>query len=610
MVYAVFSCSHFSNGYFHSYDVASTIQDLDFWIHTGDYVYEYGTYASYATDVQERRDEILPEWEQISLQDYRNRMATYHTDEGLQNLRRRAPLIACWDDHEIANNPFGLGTSETSGAENHQEVCTANATSPDTEKDTAGCDRDEGDIVTRFNVAAQSYLEWMPIRRFPGNMGVVDIGSITQVVSWGDMATIVAIDTRVSHRSEDPTVNSNTWGSFFPLATAYTDVSQYTNESSPVFAEIREVAEGVHATLDSDEYTMIGEDIQILKDNFEASKSSGQTWQIWATATAMGRAMKGNYYDLDKLIEDPTTAAAVKAQTDAIFAGETSTFFRALSAEALTSTPWNRDDFSGFANEQRLILEALKETTTNPIILAGDLHDGYGWTLYEDGAIDGTPCAVNLVCPGVTSPVSLYRMHKVRRHRHSYTHLFVAVAFQGWGPFVYPAFSSLSETVGGDDALYSLLEEADEAANPGLKYYNHQYKGFMAVRATKESHVAEFYVHTPETVTSSYEVARAASGTIVAEYACDTQLTTTAGMPGSLDRADECSAITFESERPAVWDLPFPQVADAADLAELSDCGFAECKFATEPAPTSGATVVSGVSALLLLVAVVSTLSL
>jgi alkaline phosphatase D len=44
MTYAVFSCSHFSNGYFHAYDVASTIEDLDFWVHVGDYVVSSGTY--------------------------------------------------------------------------------------------------------------------------------------------------------------------------------------------------------------------------------------------------------------------------------------------------------------------------------------------------------------------------------------------------------------------------------------------------------------------------------------------------------------------------------------------------------------------------------------
>jgi hypothetical protein len=75
------------------------------------------------------------------------------------------------------------------GAENHQAVCSANASSPDADKDSAGCDRDEGDIVARLNAAAQCYFEWMPIRHAPGTMGVIDVGTITQIISWGDMAT-------------------------------------------------------------------------------------------------------------------------------------------------------------------------------------------------------------------------------------------------------------------------------------------------------------------------------------------------------------------------------------------------------------------------------------
>ena len=35
LIYATFSCSHFGNGYFHAYDVASMIKDLDLWVHLG-----------------------------------------------------------------------------------------------------------------------------------------------------------------------------------------------------------------------------------------------------------------------------------------------------------------------------------------------------------------------------------------------------------------------------------------------------------------------------------------------------------------------------------------------------------------------------------------------
>eukprot|EP00977_Amphora_coffeiformis_P009290 scaffold2103_cov185-Amphora_coffeaeformis.AAC.35 len=573
MVYAVFSCAHFANGYFHAYDIASTIKDLDFWIHTGDYVYEYGLFSNYASNSPERKAQILPVWEQISLQDHRNRMATYHTDEGLQNLRRRAPLIACWDDHESTNNPYGKGTKENTGAENHQEVCVANSTSPDSEKAAAGCDRDEGDVVTRFNAAARSYFEWMPIRHQSGTMGVVDIGDITQVIGWGDMATIVTFDTRMSHRSEDPTIGGSTWGAFFPFATSNKDVTQYSNQSSQAYTDMLDVAADVASLLESEEYTMIGEDIDILRTNLQASKDAGQPWQIWSTATAMGRAVKGDYSTMHEFIEDADVAAEFKNITDTIFQADASTFFRALTAEKLTSTPWNRDDFSGFAHEQRQILATLKEVSNNPIILAGDLHDGYGWTLFENGATDGTPCAVNLVCPGVTSP--------------------------GWGPALFPPFSGLSDLVGGDDEIYSLLEQAEEDANPGLKYYNLQYKGFFAVKATKETHVAEYFVIDPETILTDYPEARTASGDIVANFKCDTQLTTTAGMPGSLDRVDQCSAIEFEATRPAVWDLPFPVVEPGENIVELSDCGYDECQFdikATD-APTSGASIASSLIA-------------
>jgi len=405
MVYAVFSCAHFANGYFHAYDIASTIKDLDFWIHTGDYVYEYGVYSTYASDSPERKAKILPKWEQISLQDYRNRMATYHTDEGLQNLRRRAPLIACWDDHEFTNNPFGQGTEESTGAKNHQAVCEANVTSPESDKDAAQCDRDEGDVMTRFNAAAQSYFEWIPIRHQPGSMGIIDVGDITQIISWGDMATIVTFDTRVTHRSEEPTLNSSTWGSFFPFATTNKDVSQYSNQSSSAYTEMLNVATEVAKILENEEYEMIGDNVDILRTNLQASKDAGQPWQIWSTATAMGRAVKGDYSRMHEFIDDDAVAASFKGISDAIFQADASTFFRALTAEALTSTPWNRDDYSGFAHEQRQILAVLKEVSNNPIILAGDLHDGYGWTLFENGAVNGTPCAVNLVCPSVTAPV-------------------------------------------------------------------------------------------------------------------------------------------------------------------------------------------------------------
>jgi alkaline phosphatase D len=86
-----------------------------------------------------------------------------------------------------------------------------NSTATNAQKTAARCDRDEGDVGVRFTNGAQAYMEWMPIRRGPGTMGVVNTTSITQVIEWGKLATIVGFDTRISYRSKDPTIRAGTF---------------------------------------------------------------------------------------------------------------------------------------------------------------------------------------------------------------------------------------------------------------------------------------------------------------------------------------------------------------------------------------------------------------
>jgi alkaline phosphatase D len=280
-----------------------------------------------------------------------------------------------------------------------------NETSPDADKDKEQCDRDEGDVVARFTAAAQAYLEWLPLRRQPGNMGVVGIGTITQVISWGSLATFVGFDTRISHRSAEPTLNSNTWEGFFPLAATYTNVAEYRNESSPAYAMMIEQAEVTRLLQENETFTLIGDNIEVLRQAFESSKERGQPWQIWVTGTALGRAIKGDYTSMSTLIDNAEVAAQVQNFTEMIHSDPASVFPRSLYALSSTMTPWNRDDYSGFAFEQRNILNMFADVTNNPVVLAGDLHDAYAWQLYEDGQTSGTPVAVNLVVQSVTSPV-------------------------------------------------------------------------------------------------------------------------------------------------------------------------------------------------------------
>lgn len=140
---AVFSCSNLPNGYFNAYGHAAARQDLDLWLHTGDYIYEYGVGSTRDGDWADgRKEQLLPGHEILAVADYRLRYASYRADPDLQRLHQMAPMVALWDDHESANDSW------EGGAQNHQ---------PDK----------EGDWNVRRAAAMQVYREWMPVSDEP-----------------------------------------------------------------------------------------------------------------------------------------------------------------------------------------------------------------------------------------------------------------------------------------------------------------------------------------------------------------------------------------------------------------------------------------------------------
>lgn len=157
--FAVVSCSSLAHGYFHVYSRVAERADLDAIVHLGDYIYEYATGSYGSVRAYEPPNEI------INLGDYRTRYAQYRRDEALQEAHRQHPMIAVWDDHEVADNSW------KTGALNHDPAT-------------------EGDYQVRRQNALQAYLEWMPIR------GGED-GKIWRTLRYGDLAELVMLDTRL-----------------------------------------------------------------------------------------------------------------------------------------------------------------------------------------------------------------------------------------------------------------------------------------------------------------------------------------------------------------------------------------------------------------------------
>eukprot|EP00403_Amphidinium_massartii_P016387 CAMPEP_0178416826 /NCGR_PEP_ID=MMETSP0689_2-20121128/24262_1 /TAXON_ID=160604 /ORGANISM="Amphidinium massartii, Strain CS-259" /LENGTH=792 /DNA_ID=CAMNT_0020038179 /DNA_START=93 /DNA_END=2471 /DNA_ORIENTATION=- len=518
--YALFSCAHWTFGYFHPYNLAATIADLDFWVHVGDYIYEKGDDSSYNGDARQGWE---PAWETETLQDYRLRYAQYRTDEALQTLHRRAPLIAVWDDHEFVNNNWARG------AVNHEG--------------------DEASYIARARAAAQAYVEWLPIRRSLSVRGILDDFSITQVIEWGDLATIVGLDTRVAARSEEPTWSdkSNSTinmlvGDFGGLARNHTNVSSYTEE--PLRSQFEQAARDVlEARLDPSFEMLGGVQLELLENAFNASKNAGKPWQIFAGATMMAPLRTPDFENVAAL--DPLLriivdyAYTLGGDSGHTAHGETLTigeYMRIISAAATFQVPFATDDFNGFAHERNWILEMLGRSSNNPIILGGDLHESQAWTLYENADLRAStpPVTVNIGCPSVTSP--------------------------SLGDGLYSIFSAL-----GSQA-WPLLTHGTHLSNPGLQYLNGKDRGFVAMTVTHTEHVAEFILMNDA---ADSEVANAygsvpygeadapiASPLASAPFYCSSSFRTLAGQRGSLEplpTVEGSCMTTFDSSRPLAW---------------------------------------------------------
>lgn len=164
---AVVSCSDYQNGYFNAYRDITLRNDVDFVLHLGDYIYEYGANSSLSDRNHEPTTEI------ITITDYRIRHSLYKLDADLRLLHQQLPMIAVWDDHETTNNSW------RDGAENH----------------TPGT---EGDWETRKKSGVQAYIEWMPIRQPDPN----DTIRIWRNFNFGDLLDLYMLDTRLEGRDE------------------------------------------------------------------------------------------------------------------------------------------------------------------------------------------------------------------------------------------------------------------------------------------------------------------------------------------------------------------------------------------------------------------------
>jgi alkaline phosphatase D len=337
---ALASCSNYAFGYFNAYDAIARDAAVDYVLHTGDYIYEYGA-DSWGSDVANRIGRVhQPANEIVSPSDYRTRHAQYKTDAGSQAMLAAKPLLCCWDDHESANNPW------TGGAQNHQ----------------AGT---EGDWAARRAASIQAYFEWMPVRE-PG-------AGRSRMQFWrsyvfGDLATLSTLETR--HTARALQVD---YGPYKKTIASQADAAAMERDAINVPGRAM-----LSPELEAD-----------LAAAWAQSKQLGQPWRLIGNPMPIARTRVPDVVRLG-LIPDPAKQTKpLDAAVDLAWKGK-------------WNLPFYPDTWDGYewAREQ-LYGQARSAGVDDLVFLTGDSHSFWANRL-ADAA--GHPVGLELGTAGITSP--------------------------------------------------------------------------------------------------------------------------------------------------------------------------------------------------------------
>ncbi|WP_017188151.1 alkaline phosphatase D family protein [Vibrio harveyi] len=341
---AVVSCANYPAGYFNVYKEIlkqHQTESFDVVLHLGDYIYEYGAGGYASEDAARLGREPSKGTECITLDDYRKRYAQYRQDQELQALHAALPMIAVWDDHELANDAW------KNGAENHQN--------------------NEGSFVDRRAAAAAAWTEWLPVRENTfSNM------LIYRQFSFGDLINLMMLDTRLVGRDQ-------------PL--------DYFSLNAPTMDAIG----GLVAQSRSADRELLGtEQLAWLMNAFNSQDAK---WNVLGQQVLMSRMELPSSVMLAMFqlfnATDEQKMDALLAVNSAI-----SNYLADPSSDTI-KLPYNLDAWDGYYVERERVYEIAKASEGHFVCLAGDTHNAWTSELTD---VSNNPVGVEFATSSVSSP--------------------------------------------------------------------------------------------------------------------------------------------------------------------------------------------------------------
>lgn len=393
--FAIFSCSNWQSGFFAAYAAAASTAaaqgGLDFWLHLGDFIYEYPNELHGAV-----RTGLEPEHEVLSLEDYRQRYALYRRDADLQRLSAVAPLVAIWDDHELANDAW------MHGAENHQ---------PET----------EGSFQARKVAALRAYHEWMPTRHgiepiqtslahsAGGAAGAGDPESPWRRwrrFDFGKLASLLLLETRHTARTTQAALTSeHVHAEMAALFKAAGDPTPDRWNGSRLEGELQELRARVEAHRRAETKHILGQEQEAwLREQAAQVAERGAVWRLVAQPLVMQELMSPDYEGAERQASQAGHLEA--AQRWAAVLANATEVGRILAASGdgspLPVTPEQRrqvlvalaagryrinldyDGWMGYVAARERLARALSQgKPVNTIVYGGDSHNAWAGTISD-----------------------------------------------------------------------------------------------------------------------------------------------------------------------------------------------------------------------------------
>lgn len=365
---AVVSCSNISWGYFNVYRHIADRTDIDYVLHLGDYIYEYGRGVYASKTMEEAGRTVEPANEITSIDDYRIRYQQYRRDRDLQAVHAAHPMFAIWDDHEFTNDAW------RDGAENH--------------------DDSEGSWSDRRAIATRVYYEWMPIRG-------ADVGANTRsyrAFDIGGLLSLVMLDTRVYGRDRQISLADDVPRMSAPIDMRTGSPRPITDPAELDTLDLDNLPTGVVFSPDWKRFrtevlaaadrTILGwEQEAWLRETLRSSKASGTPWQVLGQQTLVGKLLP---VDIQPLLDPDRPGMATPEQVAGI------------SALAENNVPFFMDMWGGgYLSSRKRLLRDIADESENTLVLAGDSHNSWAFNLMDDS---DRIRAVEMGTPSVSSP--------------------------------------------------------------------------------------------------------------------------------------------------------------------------------------------------------------